>query len=364
MIVFAVVAALLLSGCSFARRRSASPGEASAKATRAELAALRQENEVLKRTQAETLKKMGALQKSLQAERAEQRRFREMMATNFDLLEQSVALSLSKTMGKQLVVRPNELKLPAPAEKDGSPNSATGHPRALPPEASQPQGHAAEGNPRLKAPSGTNDSANRSLDANTPMKGASGDASTTAARPVVMQADDDAGDQGARGVNGEDPDLTPPANPRNLTSHREAKALYDKGFSHFAHKQYGRAVLVYRDFLARFPEDIYSDNAQFWIGEAYLRQNRFSEAEAAYRKVLRDYAHRSSLEGYKTPESIYRIGQTYLKRDDPQRAKYYFTAAAERFPDTSAGRKAQRELASLALKTAGTGKTLSRAPGS
>jgi tol-pal system protein YbgF len=162
----------------------------------------------------------------------------------------------------------------------------------------------------------------------------------------------------------DDPDLIPPANPRKLRGHGAAKALYEKGFRYFARKDFKQAIMVYQDFLGRFPGDVYSDNAQFWIGESYFRQKRFAEAEQAYREVLRNYEHRSTLEGYKTPDAIYRIGQTYLKREDPRRARYYFSSAAERFPGTSAGRKAQHELATLILKTAGSGEGAAATRGS
>ncbi|MCH7478369.1 MAG: tetratricopeptide repeat protein, partial [SAR324 cluster bacterium] len=78
-----------------------------------------------------------------------------------------------------------------------------------------------------------------------------------------------------------------------------------------------------------------------------------TEAEAAFRKVLRNYEHRSTLEGYKTPEAIYRIGLTFLQRGDTRRAGYYLADVAGRFPESSAGRKAQRELEGLSVRTAG-----------
>jgi tol-pal system protein YbgF len=142
----------------------------------------------------------------------------------------------------------------------------------------------------------------------------------------------------------QDPDLIEPANPRQLTANRAAKSLYEKGFVLFGNRQYEQSILVYQNFLSRYPDDIYSDNAQFWIGEAYLRMDKLNEAEAAYRKVLREYAHKSTLEGYKTPDAIYRIGQIFAKRANDKLAKYYLQNVAQRFPDSSAGRKAQREL--------------------
>jgi len=150
----------------------------------------------------------------------------------------------------------------------------------------------------------------------------------------------------------QDPDLNPPATPVSLTANRAAKPLYDRGFALFAGKNYTQAIDIYESFLKRYPSDIYSDNAQFWIGEAYFRQNRLAEAEMAYRKVLRNFDHRSTLEGFKTPDAILRIGQTWLKRNDSRQASLYFRNVSERFPQSSAGRMAQRELSTLSVNTA------------
>ncbi|HEX7927885.1 MAG TPA: tetratricopeptide repeat protein, partial [bacterium] len=75
-----------------------------------------------------------------------------------------------------------------------------------------------------------------------------------------------------------------------------------------------------------------------------LHMEKLADAETAYRKVLREYEHKNSLEGYKTPEAIYRLGTLAQKRNDTPKARYYFANVSQRFPESSAGRKAQREL--------------------
>ena len=64
------------------------------------LDALKRDNARLRIRQAESDAKVDALSEQLAQEREEQRRFREMMETNFDLLEQSVARSLTESMGR------------------------------------------------------------------------------------------------------------------------------------------------------------------------------------------------------------------------------------------------------------------------
>lgn len=319
---------LALTGCSVAGPSQAVRNRPESPWVEKEIQALRQENAALAARHDKALERLDAVATQLKAEREDRARFREMMTTNFDLLEQSVALSLSKKLGRNPVVNPKDLKIPEPQAQ----KPAAVPPPALP--AKPMRKPAAEPAKRAMLVPETEP-------AEAASRGAAGEP------PGMIKT------VAAMGPLGEDPALRPPANPHHLGNHRAAKPLYDRGFSHFAKREYGQAILVYEDFLKRFPDDGYSDNAQFWIGEAHFQENQLDQAEQAYRNVLRNYEHRSSLEGYKTPEAMYRLGQTYLKRNDPARARQFFAAAAERFPTTSAGRKAQRELATMMLNTAG-----------
>jgi len=375
--VIVVALALLFSSCALVKqRRRIAASQAARPAASSESSELRRENEALRKTNQEALERIDALVASMKSEQAEQRRFRDMMATNFDLLEQSVSLSLSKSLGRKPVVQPDQLKLPqqpAPVmETSAAPTAPVRSPRSTPPAAAP-----------LAAESKFTSSLDKRPEMRAPDAGMARESTASGggvAAPVAAMEQPLRGEAGMRTVALypaepppgtenrpdilDDPDLIPPDNPRKLRGHGAAKSLYEKGFRHFARKDFKQAIMVYEDFLGRFPGDVYSDNAQFWIGESYFRQRRFAEAEQAYREVLRNYEHRSTLEGFKTPDAIYRIGQTYLKRNDPRRARYYFASAAERFPGTSAGRKAQRELATLILKTAGSGEDAASTRGS
>ena len=358
-------AALLLAGCSAARKQAVSPREIQDPIIRAKYEALQEQTETLRREQAEGIERVKALGRQLKAEQEEQRRFRDMMATNFDLLEQSVALSLSKQVGRTPVIEPARLELPLPevAMRKVGGTSPTRRPPPLPPTLKEPEAAP----PGAPAPSpGTRKAADyrktpgRGLSQipSAPISAAPARSGGSVALLVPVKADraETLISPRAGGSNGErldDPDLTPPARPRILKAHPAARKLYDTGFTLFAHRKYDQAIMVYEDFLSRFPGDIYSDNAQFWIGEAYFQRDMLVQAEAAFRNVLRNYEHRSTLEGYKTPEAIYRIGLTFLQRGDTRRAGYYLANVAGRFPKSSAGRKAQRELEGLSVRTAG-----------
>jgi tol-pal system protein YbgF len=377
-----VAAAAVLAGCSFGRPDSAVSPRAQVKDAPAssDLQALRQENESLKQEQLQSARQIEALQKQLASDKEEQRRFREMMSTNFDLLEQSVALTLAKSIdgganGKATApatapmtppagrpgpsgaadktpvtaplpaIAPAAVK-PAPTEvsaPEESPEPA-GHPAPMGATAPKAIGQATRPATRGSAPGAT------ALTPAAPARPQSSASGASAAQKTAAKAGLPVGVAPETAVN--DPDLTPPKHPKTLTANRAAKALYERGFALYANRQYDQAVLVYQNFLSRYPEDIYSDNAQFWIGESYLHMDKLAEAEAAYRKVLREYEHKNSLDGYKTSEAIYRLGTLAQKRNDARRARFYFGNVVQRFPESSAGRKAQHELEGKPQSTA------------
>lgn len=306
---------------------------------------LNRENNDLKSGQAELQSKIATLTTQLEQEREEQQEFREMMETNFDLLEQSVARSLSGQIASNRVA--NDATVP-PAQPKAeriappTPRSPAGRIEAprevLPPRARTTREGAAEPVIRTTQAGQPIDGPRRSA--------ARGRQENEVLTPLpVLSAQRES-------ESFEDPDLIPPVNPIVLSAIPEAKPLYERGFVHYAKGKFEESIRVYEEFLSRFGNDAHADNAQFWIGEANFRLQRYEASEAAYRQVLRNYEHKSTLEGFKTPDAIYRLGHIYLTRNRIGRAQYYFSNAARRFPESTSGRKSRRELDAIEVDTA------------
>ena len=350
--VLLVLTALLLAGCSFTKHSKAKRQAGQAPSMDSRLQIMSAENDRLRRQQQEQLAQLENLKRKLTASQAEQRRFQESMRSSFDLMEQSVALTLSRSVAADInraaPAMPPAPRVaaaaPAPVIRKGDvPHRTPMRSRAAAPPMMKPVANAApsSGSGLAGGPARTVSMGHRAGIIPPPFR-------------VTPAALGDSGDNPmveTRTVES-DPDLLPPANPRRLTAHPEAKRLYEKGFALFARKDYGQAILVFKNFLNRFPDDIYSDNAQFWIGESHLNLEQPRRAETAYRQVLRNFEHRSTLEGFKTPDAMYRLGQTFSREGQTARARYFFQVLSERFPETSAGRKAQRQLSMLQVKTA------------
>ena len=147
--------------------------------------------------------------------------------------------------------------------------------------------------------------------------------------------------------NFSDPDLDPPDDPFILIRHPGVKKIYNQGMTAIIKKNHEQAIQVFENFTERFPNDLDSDNAIYWIGRSQLKLNQLKKAEAAFRKVLTLYEHRPTSQGYKTPDSIYMLGKINQQKNLNQRASYYFKEVIKRFPGSAAARNAEQDLGSI-----------------
>ena len=142
----------------------------------------------------------------------------------------------------------------------------------------------------------------------------------------------------------EDPDLSEPENPVILIRHPGVKKIYNQGMNEVIQRQHESAIRIFENYVKRFPEDMDSDNALYWIGHSYFQLKQNQKAERAFRKILTGYEHRPTSQGYKTPDAIYMLGKFSERRRDPVASKYYYRTVIARYPGSVAARNATRDL--------------------
>ena len=120
--------------------------------------------------------------------------------------------------------------------------------------------------------------------------------------------------------------------------------IYNQGMTAVIQKNHEQAILIFENFTKRFPDNLDSDNAFYWIGRSHLELNDLKKAETAFRNVLKYYEHRPTSQGYKTPDVIYMLGKLQEKKNLDQRAAYYFGEVIKRFPGSAAARNAKLDL--------------------
>ena len=141
-----------------------------------------------------------------------------------------------------------------------------------------------------------------------------------------------------------DPDLTPPEEPLILIRHPGVKKIYNQGMTALIQKNHLHAISLFKNFTKRFPNNVDSDNAYYWIGRSYFEINELEKAELAFRKVLTLFEHRPTSQGFKTPDSIYMLGKVQFRKNIHKKAEYYWKEVIKRYPGSAAARNAIREM--------------------
>ena len=90
--------------------------------------------------------------------------------------------------------------------------------------------------------------------------------------------------------------------------------LFDLAYSDYAAGQWALAIQGFETYLRAFPRTPQSDDAQFYIGEAYQLDGKFKEAIEAFEKVITDYPT-----GDRVPDAYYKRGVVY-SRAQPERS--------------------------------------------
>jgi len=122
----------------------------------------------------------------------------------------------------------------------------------------------------------------------------------------------------------------------------EGQRLYETAYRDLQRENFQLALINFRSFLADYPQTRLSDNAQYWIGEAYYAQGQFNQAIEEFRKVIDDYPGQD-----KVPGAHYKIALCFINLRDTVTARRYLTYVIEHYPGTREARLAEERLATL-----------------
>ena len=117
--------------------------------------------------------------------------------------------------------------------------------------------------------------------------------------------------------------------------------LYMSGLRLFNARSYDRALAMFVDCLAKFPDGEYRDRANFWIGETHYQMGNMEPAIEAYRKVL---AYRNST---KADAAQFQIALAHQKLGQAERSRAEFRRLIERYPASAYVERSKRYLEDL-----------------
>jgi tol-pal system protein YbgF len=120
------------------------------------------------------------------------------------------------------------------------------------------------------------------------------------------------------------------------------EGMYQQAYDAFKAEDYPGALTMFRDFLNKYPDSEYSDNAQYWIGECYYQQIDYERAILEYEKLLRRYP-----KGDKVPAALLKQGFAFLNLGDKVDAELLFKQVIKKYPHSPQAQIANRKLQTL-----------------
>jgi len=131
-----------------------------------------------------------------------------------------------------------------------------------------------------------------------------------------------------------------PAQPKAVNDVKSAvKDIYMSAYQAFKE---GKAVESREEFsslLKDFPENDYSDNARFWIGETYYIEEKYEDAILAYQELF-DKNPKSD----KIPGAMLKQGLAFYALKDQKTGKIILERLIEKYPDTDQAKLALRKI--------------------
>lgn len=123
--------------------------------------------------------------------------------------------------------------------------------------------------------------------------------------------------------------------------------MYANAMQAYNNGLYDEAELAFADIVKQFPQHALAGNAQYWLGEVYVKQGNLNKAKTAFKDGYEKYKS-----GNKAPDSLYRLGVTLANMQDKQRACIVFMSFGDEFPKANAGlsNKAKSEATKLGCK--------------
>lgn len=136
--------------------------------------------------------------------------------------------------------------------------------------------------------------------------------------------------------------LDPNLNQNQAADPAMARAEYDRAYALLTQSRYEQAIKTFREFLAMYPNSEYSDNSQYWLGEAFYVLRQFDQAIVEYQLLINNYP-----QSQKYTIALLKIGYCYQELGQLEQARMVLLDLERRYPQTTASRLATERLKTI-----------------
>lgn len=140
-------------------------------------------------------------------------------------------------------------------------------------------------------------------------------------------------------TSGISPPALSPANDSVGAADNDGKTQYSRAFGYLKDGQYRKSIIEFEDFLKVYPESKYSDNAQYWLGEANYVSRNYKKALSEFQRLISQYPESTKISGARL-----KIGYTYFELKNWSAAKQALNEVTRLHPGSTVSKKAQDRL--------------------
>jgi tol-pal system protein YbgF len=117
------------------------------------------------------------------------------------------------------------------------------------------------------------------------------------------------------------------------------RADYEKAFNTLKEGKYTEAIRDFKNFVMAYPAGEYTDNAYYWLAEAYYVNRDFPSARENFRKVTETFPQSGKL-----ADAYLKLGFIEYENGQYAASKDLLNEVIRRFPEASAAKMAEKRL--------------------
>ena len=135
------------------------------------------------------------------------------------------------------------------------------------------------------------------------------------------------------------PATSTPNDSGDTAADSDGKEQYSRAFGYLKEGQYSKSITEFESFIKAYPVSKYSDNAQYWLGEANYVSRNYDKALSEFQRLISQYPESTKISGARL-----KIGYTYFELKNWPAATQALNQVISLYPDSSVSKKAQDRL--------------------
>jgi tol-pal system protein YbgF len=124
----------------------------------------------------------------------------------------------------------------------------------------------------------------------------------------------------------------------------DPETLYQSAYSDYLRGAYDLALLGFRQYLEAYPDTDLADNAVYWIGECFYRQQKYADAIVEYDHVLARWPRSD-----KTASALLKKGYALVELGQRRDGTAQLERVLKSFPNSDEANLARQKLQSLGV---------------